>query len=272
MLLLPSNCEYRIQVPAEPRLCRVRPAGKTGDSSASCVDFGDEGQLAIYSDQRKRSTFTFDKVFDPRASQSQVRHSRLGLQTLCSWQVSCSGNVACHTLLRASCPSAFVRSARAIVNLESKEWVHLFASALQVYIETQPLIRSVLDGYNVCIFAYGQTGSGKTHTMSGTDVETVEGRGINYRALDDLFDLQHQRAGETFYRIKVQMLEVYNEAVRGHSLLSFVATVHSGCRRCVVRCVHVLVLQCQHACKMFRWTMIQNWLDAEPLGCAQLRG
>jgi len=31
--------------------------------------------------------------------------------------------------------------------------------------DTQPLIRSVLDGYNVCIFAYGQTGSGKTFTM-----------------------------------------------------------------------------------------------------------
>lgn len=30
----------------------------------------------------------------------------------------------------------------------------------EVYAETQPLIRSVLDGYNVCIFAYGQTGSG----------------------------------------------------------------------------------------------------------------
>lgn len=29
----------------------------------------------------------------------------------------------------------------------------------------QPLIRSVLDGFNVCIFAYGQTGSGKTFTM-----------------------------------------------------------------------------------------------------------
>lgn len=27
------------------------------------------------------------------------------------------------------------------------------------------IIRSVIDGYNVCIFAYGQTGSGKTHTM-----------------------------------------------------------------------------------------------------------
>ncbi|KAI8557424.1 hypothetical protein RHMOL_Rhmol04G0009700 [Rhododendron molle] len=35
----------------------------------------------------------------------------------------------------------------------------------QIYADTQPLIRSVLDGYNCCIFAYGQTGSGKTYTM-----------------------------------------------------------------------------------------------------------
>lgn len=35
----------------------------------------------------------------------------------------------------------------------------------EVFMDTQPLIRSVLDGYNVCIFAYGQTGSGKTYTM-----------------------------------------------------------------------------------------------------------
>jgi hypothetical protein len=51
-------------------------------------------------------------------------------------------------------------------------------------------------GYNVCIFAYGQTGSGKTHTMAGTDVEAYEGRGINYRALDDLFALNAERQGE----------------------------------------------------------------------------
>lgn len=84
----------------------------------------------------------------------------------------------------------------------------------QVYIETQPLIRSVVDGYNVCIFAYGQTGSGKTHTMSGTHVDKLTGRGINYRALDDLFDLQHSRRAEVKYDIRVQMLEVYNEKVR----------------------------------------------------------
>ena len=51
-------------------------------------------------------------------------------------------------------------------------------------------------GYNVCIFAYGQTGSGKTHTMAGTNIEQYSGRGINYRALDDLFALNEQRKGE----------------------------------------------------------------------------
>ncbi|KAL5564750.1 hypothetical protein UlMin_027914, partial [Ulmus minor] len=39
------------------------------------------------------------------------------------------------------------------------------ATQAEVFSDTQPLIRSVLDGYNVCILAYGQTGSGKTYTM-----------------------------------------------------------------------------------------------------------
>ena len=51
-------------------------------------------------------------------------------------------------------------------------------------------------GYSVCIFAYGQTGSGKTHTMSGTDIEDPEGRGINFRALDDLFAIRESRKAE----------------------------------------------------------------------------
>ena len=48
----------------------------------------------------------------------------------------------------------------------------------------------------MCIFAYGQTGSGKTHTMLGTDIESAEGRGINFRALEDLFELGRQRQDE----------------------------------------------------------------------------
>ncbi len=48
----------------------------------------------------------------------------------------------------------------------------------------------------MCIFCYGQTGSGKTHTMAGSDIQNYEGRGINYRALDDLFALNEARRGE----------------------------------------------------------------------------
>ncbi|GMJ11762.1 KINESIN-LIKE PROTEIN IN ARABIDOPSIS THALIANA D, kinesin 4 [Hibiscus trionum] len=84
----------------------------------------------------------------------------------------------------------------------------------EVFSDTQPLIRSVLDGYNVCIFAYGQTGSGKTHTMTGPKELTEEGLGVNYRALSDLFHLSKERKETISYEISVQMLEIYNEQVK----------------------------------------------------------
>ncbi|XP_077237543.1 kinesin-like protein 1 [Tasmannia lanceolata] len=84
----------------------------------------------------------------------------------------------------------------------------------QVFADTQPLIRSVLDGYNVCIFAYGQTGSGKTYTMSGPDLMAEETWGVNYRALRDLFQLSEGRMDAISYEIGVQMIEIYNEQVR----------------------------------------------------------
>ncbi|GMP86708.1 hypothetical protein CsSME_00039388 [Camellia sinensis var. sinensis] len=66
---------------------------------------------------------------------------------------------------------------------------HVFrqtATQDEIFKDTQPVIRSVMDGYNVCIFAYGQTGSGKTHTMCGS----TRDQGINYLALSDLFRLK----------------------------------------------------------------------------------
>ncbi|CAN1179294.1 Kinesin-like protein KIN-14F [Linum perenne] len=81
----------------------------------------------------------------------------------------------------------------------------------QIYGDTQPLIRSVLDGFNVCIFAYGQTGSGKTYTMSGPDLNTEETWGVNYRALRDLFQISKTRADIVNYQVGVQMIEIYNE-------------------------------------------------------------
>ncbi|XP_076883583.1 kinesin-like protein KIN-14I [Bidens hawaiensis] len=88
------------------------------------------------------------------------------------------------------------------------------ATQEEVFEDTRPLIRSVLDGYNVCIFAYGQTGSGKTHTMSGPKDLTENNQGVNYRALSDLFLLAEQRKGTVQYDVSVQMIEIYNEQVR----------------------------------------------------------
>ncbi|KAL9382883.1 hypothetical protein Peur_023206 [Populus x canadensis] len=84
----------------------------------------------------------------------------------------------------------------------------------QIYADTQPLVRSVLDGYNVCIFAYGQTGSGKTYTMSGPDLTSEQTWGVNYRALRDLFQISTTRGDVIRYEVGVQMVEIYNEQVR----------------------------------------------------------
>ncbi|XVF10601.1 hypothetical protein REPUB_Repub07fG0196300 [Reevesia pubescens] len=88
------------------------------------------------------------------------------------------------------------------------------ATQEEVFLDTQPLIRSVLDGYSVCIFAYGQTGSGKTYTMSGPNVSSKGDWGVNYRALNDLFQISQSRKSSIIYEVGVQMVEIYNEQVR----------------------------------------------------------
>ena len=45
---------------------------------------------------------------------------------------------------------------------------------------------------NACL----HTSAGKTHTMSGSDVTDLAGRGINFRTLDDLFAINAQRASD----------------------------------------------------------------------------
>ncbi|BBH06603.1 P-loop containing nucleoside triphosphate hydrolases superfamily protein [Prunus dulcis] len=79
-----------------------------------------------------------------------------------------------------------------------------------VFAQTKPVVTSVLDGFNVCIFAYGQTGTGKTFTMEGTP----ENRGVNYRTLEELFRISKDRGGFMRYELCVSMLEVYNEKIR----------------------------------------------------------
>ena len=79
----------------------------------------------------------------------------------------------------------------------------------EVFEDVQPLIQSVMDGLNVCVFAYGQTGSGKTHTMEGSDGN----RGVTYRSFEELFKLAGQTSGVYAYTFRVNMIEIYNETI-----------------------------------------------------------
>ncbi len=59
-----------------------------------------------------------------------------------------------------------------------------------IFVDTKPLITSVLDGYNVCIMAYGQTGAGKTYTMMGPP----DNAGVNRRAVSELLGLARSKS------------------------------------------------------------------------------
>ncbi|XP_015164426.1 kinesin-like protein KIFC3 isoform X2 [Solanum tuberosum] len=82
-------------------------------------------------------------------------------------------------------------------------------SLQDVFAEVEPIIRSALDGHNVCILAYGQTGTGKTYTMEGI----TESPGIIPRVLQELFNLSSLDSSISF-TFSISMLEVYLGSIR----------------------------------------------------------
>ena len=79
-------------------------------------------------------------------------------------------------------------------------------SQREVFDTLKPLITSVADGYNVCVFAFGQTGSGKTHTMLGSSADDP---GLAGRTFDELFRLIDRRKDDCQVTVDVSMLEIY---------------------------------------------------------------
>ncbi|WCJ44004.1 Kinesin-like protein KIN-14U [Euphorbia peplus] len=72
------------------------------------------------------------------------------------------------------------------------------------FVEVEPILRSALDGHNVCILAYGQTGTGKTFTMEGTNDQP----GIIPQALEELY--RHASLDKSHpVTFSMSMLEVY---------------------------------------------------------------
>ncbi|XP_043693815.1 kinesin-like protein KIN-14B isoform X2 [Telopea speciosissima] len=80
---------------------------------------------------------------------------------------------------------------------------HQGSSQDEVFSEIAPVIKSVMDGYNVCIFAYGQTGTGKTFTMEGKP----DCPGIVPHAINELFK-QAVDSNHSFL-FTFSMLEIY---------------------------------------------------------------
>uniref|UniRef100_A0A673JS28 Kinesin family member 25 n=1 Tax=Sinocyclocheilus rhinocerous TaxID=307959 RepID=A0A673JS28_9TELE len=87
-----------------------------------------------------------------------------------------------------------------------------------VFEEVNPLLTSLLDGYNVCIMAYGQTGSGKTHTMIGSQSEDPTAavqdshQGIIPKAANELFKLISEKPADS-HTVEMSVVEVYNNEV-----------------------------------------------------------
>lgn len=126
--------------------CRVRPFLSEQSNGQSTVDhIGENGSIMIVNPLKQgkdaRRVFSFNKIFGTDVTQRK------------SFLIILELRYRTRHLFKDS-----------ICFLELFILIS-FLYTEHIYEDTQPLVRSVLDGYNVCIFAYGQTGSGKTYTM-----------------------------------------------------------------------------------------------------------
>ncbi|TNN80661.1 Kinesin-like protein KIF27 [Liparis tanakae] len=79
----------------------------------------------------------------------------------------------------------------------------------------QPLVESLLHGYNATVFCYGQTGSGKTYTLGGGNLD--EEGGIIDSVADGLFLLLGEKkksGGVVEATVQVSYMELYKEVLR----------------------------------------------------------
>jgi hypothetical protein len=77
----------------------------------------------------------------------------------------------------------------------------------------EPVLPTILEGYNFTCFAYGMTGAGKTHTMLGDLYKSSTGeRGICFLTVASLFGLiDEQRQPDREFSVQISYLEIYNE-------------------------------------------------------------
>lgn len=104
---------------------------------------------------------------------------------------------------------------------------HQAATQEDVFVEVEPILRSALDGHNVCILAYGQTGTGKTFTMDGTNNQA----GIIPRATEELF--RQASLDNSSITFSMSMLEVYMGNLRDLLAPKVASRTHEVAAKCL---------------------------------------
>ncbi|CAG9782344.1 unnamed protein product [Diatraea saccharalis] len=111
------------------------------------------------------------------------------------------------------------RGAVQVYNPKGQDKLFTYDAAYDCTADTQtiydemvrPLVASVLDGFNGCVFAYGQTGTGKTHTMEGT----TEHEGIIPRAFRHIWaHIENSASPDVTHLVACSYVELYLEDVR----------------------------------------------------------
>jgi hypothetical protein len=143
----------------------------------------------------------------PLSSDERARGQR------CAVEVSDENEIGILSLPAPSAAGAAPSSVNAAAPPKNFQFDRVFGpgtSQQQVFEDVDPFVRCAVDGFNVCIFAYGQTGSGKTFTMEGPP----QNRGVNYRALQLVFELIAERKISWTFDVDVSVVEIYNEQPR----------------------------------------------------------
>ncbi|XP_050355495.1 kinesin-like protein Klp68D isoform X2 [Nymphalis io] len=111
------------------------------------------------------------------------------------------------------------RGAVQVYNPKGQDKLFTYDAAYDCTADTQtiydemvrPLVASVLDGFNGCVFAYGQTGTGKTHTMEGT----ADHEGIIPRAFRHIWaHIENNASPDITHLVSCSYVELYLEDVR----------------------------------------------------------
>ncbi|XP_069137705.1 uncharacterized protein [Argopecten irradians] len=81
------------------------------------------------------------------------------------------------------------------------------ATQEEIFKDTEDLIQSAVDGFNVCIFATGTSRSGKSFTLLGDPAGEFEG--IVPRACNRIFELEEKLRSKFTISVSVYMIDIY---------------------------------------------------------------